>query len=322
VERGKLSRPGRGGADMDLELHQLDLRYESLRVLNPRRERRLLASISEAGQLVPICVIAQDESRRDEVQRYVVLDGFARVRVVRRLRRDTVRAVLWGVSELDALLLARSLRSSQPESTLEQAWLLAELAHRFDLDQQELARRFDRSPSWVSRRLALIRELPQSVHEEIRRGRIVAHAAEKYLVPVARANREDGERLARAIAGEELSTRDIAMLYGGWRDGSRVTRERLIEDPKLFLRVRRSAEAASPVPEEIELAEMLLKESRVIGAAIGRARRRLRQSDDGELKAADIEGLSGSYRAVFGEISKLINDLKSHEKDDCDAGSE
>jgi hypothetical protein len=41
-----------------------------------------------------------------------------------------------------------------------------------------------RSVSWVSRRLALVRELPESIQEHVRRGEIVAHAAEKYLVPL------------------------------------------------------------------------------------------------------------------------------------------
>ena len=75
---------------MDLEIHQLDLRYESLRVLNPRGERKLLASIGDTEQLVPISVVEDDELSHDEPQRYVVLDGFARVRVLRRLGRDTI----------------------------------------------------------------------------------------------------------------------------------------------------------------------------------------------------------------------------------------
>lgn len=304
---------------MELEIQQLDFRYEPLRVLNPRGERKLLASIGDTGQLVPISVVASDE--RDEVQRYVILDGFARVRVLQRLARDTVRAVAWDVTELEALLLARSLRSSERETTLEQAWLLAELARRFELEQEELARRFDRSRSWVSRRLALIRELPESVHEEIRQGRIVPHAAEKYLVPMARANRDHCERLARAIAGEDLSTRDIGQLYAGWRDGSQTTRERLIENPKLFLRIRRSAEEAAPGPEELELRDALLKEAAVIGAAIRRSKGRLRQRVEDELTALDLEDLSQSFRLVQSEIARLVEVVENY-KEQFDAGSE
>jgi ParB family chromosome partitioning protein len=304
---------------MELELHQLDFRYESLRVLSPGGERKLLASIGERGQLVPISVVA-DKEQDAEVQRYVVLDGFARVRVLRRLGRDAIRAMVWEVSELEALLLVRSLRSSERETTLEQAWLLAELARRFDLDQEELARRFDRTQSWVSRRLALIRELPESVHEKIRQGRIVPHAAAKYLVPIARANRADCERLARAIAKEQLSSRDIGELYVGWRDGSATTRERLIENPVLFLRVRRSAEAASGTAEELELRETLLKEVSVIGAAIRRAKGRLRRGIEEELSGLDIKDLCGSFRAVQSEISRLIELIQNY-REKFDAGS-
>ena len=42
---------------MDLELHQLDRRYEALRTRSARRERRLLASLSEVGQQTPIVVV-------------------------------------------------------------------------------------------------------------------------------------------------------------------------------------------------------------------------------------------------------------------------
>ena len=36
---------------MDLEFHQVDLRYEALRTRNAAREARLLASLAETGQL-------------------------------------------------------------------------------------------------------------------------------------------------------------------------------------------------------------------------------------------------------------------------------
>jgi len=44
----------------------------------------------------------------------------------------------------------------EQETALEQGWLLAELEQHFGYGLEELARRFDRSVSWVSRRLALV----------------------------------------------------------------------------------------------------------------------------------------------------------------------
>ena len=60
---------------MDLEFHQLDLRFEHLRVHRPDRERRLLASLAASGQQVPIVVVAV----REQPERYLVIDGYKRV---------------------------------------------------------------------------------------------------------------------------------------------------------------------------------------------------------------------------------------------------
>ena len=54
----------------NLEFHQLELRYERLRVIRPEQERRLLASLAEVGQQVPIVVVQDQASRR-----FVVIDG-------------------------------------------------------------------------------------------------------------------------------------------------------------------------------------------------------------------------------------------------------
>ena len=131
---------------MDLELDQLELRYEALRVRSPERERRLLASLSEVGQIMPVVVVRPG----DGSQRAVLIDGYRRVRALRRLRRDVAHAMQWELSEVDALLLRRSLSIGNGETSLEQAWLLEELRERFSLSLQDLARRFDRTSSWVS----------------------------------------------------------------------------------------------------------------------------------------------------------------------------
>jgi hypothetical protein len=38
---------------MQLEFHQLDRRWEHLRVREPQRQRRLLASLADSGQQTP-----------------------------------------------------------------------------------------------------------------------------------------------------------------------------------------------------------------------------------------------------------------------------
>src|ERR1017187_5222530 len=130
---------------MQLEFHQLDRRWEQLRIREPHRQRRLLASLAESGQQTPIVVVLSKEASG----RYLVIDGHKRIAALQQLGRDTVEATVWEMSEAEALVLDRSLRFSPQESALEQGWLLAEMEQRWGYSLEELARRFDRSVSWV-----------------------------------------------------------------------------------------------------------------------------------------------------------------------------
>jgi ParB family transcriptional regulator, chromosome partitioning protein len=284
---------------MELEHQQLDLRYSRLRARVPRREKRLVASIAEVGQLVPIMVVGSDA----DADRSVVIDGHKRVRALRKLRMDTVLAIRLDLSELEALLLYRSLRAANGESALEQAWLLEELQERFQISMELLARQFERSASWISRRLALVRELPSGVQDEIRSGRIAPHAATKYLVPMARAKPDDCERMARAIAKRGLSTRQVGELYSGWRDGNEVTRERLLDAPELYLESRLALATAGedpPCPRE-----WLLKDVEILSSVARRAGRRLRSIERLALAPCDFEDLLAGLALTARCVERL-----------------
>lgn len=229
---------------MDLELGQIELRYEKLRRKNARKERQLVASLAEKGQLLPVVVVRGDGAK------YVLVDGYKRVRALKGLRQDIVRATLWELAELEAVLLERLMRTSESDGALEQGWLLEELNERFGLSHGELARRFDKSQSWVSRRLALVRALPREVQERVQSGALGAHAAMKYLVPMARAKRADCVRLCTSLAEGRPSTRDVAALYAAWASGNAKTRELVLSQPFLVLRAREHAGRGEPLCEK------------------------------------------------------------------------
>jgi ParB/RepB/Spo0J family partition protein len=277
---------------MDLEHHQLELRYEGLRVRRADKERRLVASLAANGQQVPIVVVA------GETGRHIVIDGYKRVRALKRLGHDTVLATEWSMSEAEALLLSRSLRSAEAESALEQGWLLKELHTSFGMSHEELAQRFDRSPSWVSRRLALACELPASVQGHVQSGRIGAHAAMKHLVPMARAKPKDCEQLAAAIAPLRLPTREVGDLYRAWRDGGRKVRERLLTEPGLFVKARREMGQAPPAPT----AETLLRDLDLVGVLVRRMRRQYREC------AVDMD--ADERDSIQRCLTQAINDLQ------------
>jgi ParB/RepB/Spo0J family partition protein len=261
---------------------------------------------------MPIVVVPADEA----ADRLVVVDGYRRVRALRRLRRDVVQAVQWELKEADALLLRRSLSIGNGETSLEQAWLLDELRQRFGLSLQDLSRRFDRSPSWVSRRLALIRELPATIQELIREGRIVAHAAAKHLVPLARANPEQCERLAKNIAVHRLSSREVGELYAAWRDAAPSARVRLVEDPQLFLRAR--AELSKP-REALGPRMALLEDLAAIAAISRRVLRRVREGVIGSLSAVDRGEMRCALDAAQAGLRRLAAELMET-RGDNDAG--
>jgi len=167
---------------VNLELHQLDLRYEKLRTRKPEVERKLVASLADIGQQVPVVVV-----QGAVPQQFILVDGYKRVRALRRLGQDLVAATCWDLSEAEALVLDRLMRTGEGATALEQGWLLHELAVRFELALEDLGRRFARSASWVSRRLALVEELPETIQEHVRRGELPGHAAMKHLVPLASA---------------------------------------------------------------------------------------------------------------------------------------
>lgn len=210
-----------------LEFHQLDRRLENLRVRHPARQRRLIASLAESGQQTPIIVI-------ETGGRYLVIDGHKRIGALQQLGRDTVEAVVWEMSEADALVLERSLRMSEPETALEQGWLLQEMESRLGCSIEELARRFDRSRSWVASRLALVEILPESVQQLVREGKIPAQLAMRYLVPVARSSVEHCQRMGQAFAEQRWTTRQAGEFYQAWCRGNHMVRERLLAAPKLF----------------------------------------------------------------------------------------
>lgn len=265
---------------MELEFHQLDLRHEQLRRRAPEREKRLLASLAQHGQQAPIVVVATE---RDS---YVVVDGYKRVRALKTLKVDTVQATLWALSEAEALLLERLMRSAESDGPFEQAWLLRELHERFSLSHEELARRFDKSESWVSRRLALVEDLPGELQERVRAGQIVAHAAMKYLVPMARANRADAVQLVVALGGRRPSSRQMGALYGAWLHGGAKSRALLLADPWTFLKAQEELQRAQV---EQSVAQLLLGDLGALGGISRRAAKRLREGAARQMTASERE---------------------------------
>jgi len=291
---------------MELELHQLDRRYESLRSACRERDSRVLASLSRDGQQLPVVVVASED-----VGRFILVDGFKRVRGLHKLGQDLVRATCWDLPEQEALLLARLTRSTDGESALEQAWLLRELRERFQLSLDELARRFGRSSSWVSRRLGLVKELPEAIQELVRRGLLAPHAAMKHLLPLARANQAGAVALAEAIAPLRPTTRQTYTLCCAFARGNKDARQQLLSHPELLLR------ATQVAPKQADPAQQLNQDLGALGGIARRALTHVRQGVVDGLLPPERTRLRGVTAGLRGDIDHLLNAI---EKEVQDAG--
>jgi ParB family chromosome partitioning protein len=285
---------------MQLEFHQLERRGEHLRVQQPQQQKRLLASLAGCGQQTPIVVVPLES----EPDRYVVIDGHKRIAAFQQLGRDTVEAVVWPMTEAEALVLNRSSHWSQRESALEEGWLLADLQQRFGYSLQELANQFDRSASWVSRRLALVEVLPQSVQQQVRRGEISAQVATKYLLPVAGSSLEECRQMAATVVRCQCTTRQAGQLYAAWRKASPQIRQRIFEQPQLFLKTQ--SQAAIPPPADSPI-QQVLGDLEMLAVIARRANRRLKAAtaERERMDQAQSEQMQQQLQRTLEELSRL-----------------
>jgi len=241
---------------LESDLHRLDLRFASLRMRQPRLIERLARSIEQNGQLVPLVAVAEPSAH------WVLIDGYLRVEALRRLARDTARVELWDCPLAQALLIVLVRVQARTWEAIEEGAVIRELITQFALSQREVARQSGRDVSWVSRRLALVQDLPEALFVAICRGEFSTWAATRVLAPLARANPDHAQRLLSALQGEPLSTRALASWFQHYQQANRPKRERMVCQPQLFCqalqaRAREQEDKALGVgPEGAWLAEL------------------------------------------------------------------
>jgi ParB family chromosome partitioning protein len=254
---------------MQCEPHQIEFRFQDLRVGCPQREERLAASILKHGQQSPVVVVRDGDG-------LVLIDGYARCAALERLGEDLIETVEVELSVEEALLWRHRSAASARRSVLEDAWLVAALSDDFGLSQEEIGRKLSRSQSWVSRRLGLVRVLPKSVQNAVRKGRVPGRAAELYLVPMTRVIRDHCERLVNNLGPKVASIQDIERIYKAWRPAEPDKRVRIVDHPWLFLATARELERETPDP-----LDEVAKVQRDLEAAAALCRRVRRSVRDG-----------------------------------------
>ncbi len=217
-----------------LDLHLLELRYEHTRVHNEAAFTRLRRSMEKSGQLRPVVVVP------DQAGRFVLIDGYQRVRINRLSGKDTVLAHVWQMEEEKALVCMLAENDSRQWEAIEQAQLLDELMNRFELSLATVAGMMGKHKSWIKRRLDLVRALPEEVLLAVKNGSVSAWSAARILAPLARANPDHAKQLANHLKSDHFSTRQLSDFYAYYRKANREVRENMISDPALFVKAVKS----------------------------------------------------------------------------------
>ena len=283
---------------MEIDLHQLDLRHRDLRIVDSDRRRRLIGSLAEIGQQVPVVVIADGD-------RFVLIDGYLRVDALARLQRDTAMATSWTVPELDALVHHRHLAVAR-RTALEDAWLLGRL-REYGLSMDQIARRLCRSKSWVSHRLGLVDALAVAAQDRVRAGTVPPHGAMRYLVPFARANKAQCEQLLARIGETRVSDRELGALYTAWKRADRAGRQRIVDDPLLFLKAWTASQAAPAAEHDHDASGSLLKDLTTLAAIAWRASRRAK--DDGGPRTAAVTRAHRAASDAFAALGATLEEM-------------
>ena len=217
---------------LELEWHQLELRYSSLRTHTTAETRRTMLSIHEYGLLTPITVIASGNCAVP----WIVIDGYLRIAAMKELARDLIKATVWDVAIPDALLQSYQSNESRPWKQLEEAHLLQELITLHGYTQIQLAKRLGKSASWINYRLQLLHDLPDFVQTAIHQGLFSNWVGTRVLIPFARANSSHSKQFVDYLSSKPHNSRDIFAFYEHYLRSNHHVRKQIADNPSLFFK--------------------------------------------------------------------------------------
>jgi hypothetical protein len=301
----------KGGAGMNsVELEQMDLSHEGLRLRDRNRERTLVASIAERGILEPLQGVTFATGR------FLLLDGFKRYRVARQLKIGAVNCI--GIADDVASGILKLIRTANDFSLhlVEQAQLVTELHEKHQMTRLQIAAQLERSPAWVNMRLSLLKEMSPTIKKEIFSGRFPARSFMYTLRQFTRVNKapmEDVDKFVEAVSGKELSGRAVDGLAGAYFRGGENFREQILKGNFAWTlnQLDQMQRARSADPNLMSQAEMaFLRDLEIAGKYGGRiVRRSLVEIPASNAFSAEAELLCGGivrqmddYRVAIGRI--------------------
>jgi hypothetical protein len=207
----------------ELEIRDVDLRYEHCRMKNVRAESALLPDIARRGIERPLAGVNSGD-------RWMLLDGFKRLRCARKLNMGYVPCASLGADEA-ACIRAMLRGPGQKRLTfLEEARFLRELQSVHGMSLADIAASVGRSKGWVSMRVSALAEMSETVRDAIFRGSFPAYAYLYFVRPFMRMNgidRTSIDAFVMATSGRGYSVREIERLARAYFCGTAEARREI-----------------------------------------------------------------------------------------------
>jgi ParB family transcriptional regulator, chromosome partitioning protein len=186
----------------DIPLCGFDLSLSEIRVMNHKRICQVEKSLRLHGQLQPI--VARIDGKDCQI-----IDGFKRYYAAESLGMKNLQCRLLKINLAQAKVLLLSYnRPHQSMEAWEEALVLKDLQSTHSLDQRSLSRMIGYSVSWVSRRLALVEKMDESISSGIMMGELTGSHA-RALVKLPRGKQAE---VAKTITTHRLTSRQSEVL--------------------------------------------------------------------------------------------------------------
>jgi hypothetical protein len=290
----------------EVETNQIDRRYESFRMRSEGREKQLLASIMEKGIEEPLCGVQTLSAAP------VLLDGFKRLRCLEKLKIDRVPFQSLGEDEATAILSLLRLSNAKNLTLVEQAKLVDELKRAYGLSIAEIAKRVDRSQSWVCTRINVLSEMSEQVMSGILSGRFPAYSFFYTLRQFRRLNavpKPEIDDFVKAVSGQGCSTRDIERLANGYFRGGEKIKDQIRQDFNWYLG-QLKGQAATEGPTKLsDFESRVLRDLEITQSCMGRLTLKLHNE---QLKAADFFAQAGLIAdGILSRGHRFLDELRS-----------
>lgn len=293
-----------GEVTRSLAIETFDERLQRYRLVQPKLERQMAASLREYGQVSPVIVCRLDGQ-------IVLVDGFKRLRAARSLK---------GITHLSARLLETDAQGAKAAVfnlnriagkpvELEEAWIIYALVEEDGLQQVEVAQLLGRHKSWVNRRLALIQRLCESAREALRLGLLTPTQA-RHLTRLPRDNQNAALVTATqaALSSRELS--DVVDLLCASSTNEQT--DFVLTKPREALRQSQDTAIHHWDPRMSPAGNRVAKRLALLLDCLGKMNAWLRFEGRGQLQACDRGPLTSGFVKLHQEsllVTEAVGDF-------------